>query len=76
MFVALGIVMLPKCMRCWNFYLAYCSFQIILFILAVKKSIIITIENENGVVREYCGIDVMVTALVPRDIGSSIEEYL
>lgn len=46
------------------------------FLLAVKKSIIITIENENGVVREYCGIDVTITELVPRDNGSSIEEYL
>ena len=48
----------------------------IYFLLAVKKSIVITMENENGVVREYCGIDVTVTALVPGDIGSSIEEYL
>lgn len=47
------------------------------FLFAVKNSIKILIENEHGVARVYCDIDMTVTTLLPgQNTTSNVVEYL
>ena len=47
------------------------------FLLADKNYLIISIESENGVTREYCSIDMIVKPLVAGfNAIKNVEEYL